>query len=470
MIPALWLAWTAVAADRPAPLPDPLPVATWTPPRATVHRLSNGLEVRIVSDPRFPVVDVRLVVETGAQHDPVGKEGLSAAAFDLADEGAGDRDAAALSRAVKSIGAELSSGSYGDWGQVRTETLARTLPQALDLWADVIRRPAMSADAMEAVAGRRVQRIAVQLKDASAVAERARARLTWGEGFTGRVPTEASVRSLTHDDAVKYWAEQVAPARAVVLVGGATTPAEILPLLEARLGDWGPAAGSAAGRPPELRPVEAEVIYVVDVPGAPQSAIRGFQPVGRRTDAGAVPLEVAIEAVGGAFGSRVNLNLREDKGWTYGARCGLEWTEGPGLLVCSTQVRADATSGAIAELRRELADASGARPLTDDEVRDFRSKLRLGWAGSHQTVGALLADETERWLRAWPEDWFAKYIPAIEKTDRAAADAALRNRLSPARTTWIVVGDLATQRAGLEALGLPVVELDRDGRPVGPRP
>ncbi|MEQ1565581.1 MAG: pitrilysin family protein [Myxococcota bacterium] len=441
------LAWGA--------LPGPLAPSAWVPPAVEVHRLSNGIPVLIL--PRRPTstFDVRLVVRGGESLDPVGLEGLVSTTFDLADEGAGGMDAAALSGAVRALGAQLSTGAAGDLGTVEIRGLRESLEPALDLWAKTIREPAFADADLELVRGRRIQRLQLQLREAAGAADRVQLALQYGEGYRGRSPTEASLGKLDTASVRRLWSDVVAPANVAVVAGGDLTAAELLPLLEARFAGW--TGGTRTDVTAVAAPFDREALYVVDIPGAPQSAIRAFVPGGSPTGPDAVAFDVAVEALGGAFISRINRNLREDKGWTYGASCVATERFGPSFVQCATQVRADVTGPAVAELRREIREFVGVNPVGASEAEDMRVALLRSFPNTRETVDTWLDDAGFLWAHDRPLDSGAKDLGRLAQVTHAEVDRAAKAWIAPDRVAWVVAGDLASIRPQLEALGLPIV-------------
>jgi zinc protease len=458
-VSALLWALGAQAAPRSSPLPAPLPSPAWSPPVPAISRLSSGLPVWVLPRRASETFDLALVLEVGEHQDPAGLQGLCQVTLDLADEGAGNLSAAAFDAAVRALGAEISASCSGDTATLRLRGLRRNLEPALDLWALAIRQPGGAEPDLALVVQRHIDRVKVRLKEPAGVADRVQAAAEYGTSYLGRSPTEASLGALTGDHVRTFWTEHVGPSVAAVVAGGDLRAAELLPLLEARLGSWTPAQPAAPAPEIALREVEREEIFVADLPRAPQSAIRAFVPL----PAGTTPseraaLDVAIEVLGASFTSRVNRNLREDKGWTYGARCRPSYREGHGFLECSTLVRADVTAEAVAELRRELREVVGERPITDAELPVYREGLLRSWLTEHETTSALLGEAMGAWRRDLPADWAARYLSAVEAVDRGAASRALAAHLVPDEVTWVVVGDLAQIREPLAALGLPLQE------------
>lgn len=448
------IAWLCVA--HAAPLPVVPPPRAWSPPEVEVRTLSNGVPVLIL--PRRPTgtFEVRLVLRVGEAQDPAGMEGLAATAFDLADEAVEGLDAAAFSAAVRTLGAELESSSTGDTSAITVRGVRRNLARALDLWTWTLLVPTFSDGDLRVVRQRRIDRIALQLREPAGVADRVQDRLQYGAGWIGRSPDETSLAAIDGAAVRAWWKTWVGAGNAAVVAGGDLDADELVTLLEARISGW--TAGTPVVPDATPLPVEGETLVLVDLPGASQSALRGWFPVGPIHDPARAALDVANEALGGAFTSRVNLNLREEKGFTYGARCTTVYREGLGFVQCATLVRADATAAALVELRRELGLVVTERPLAADEVVRFRDALSRALAAEHQTTSQVLSDVARAWVRGLPADSMTRYLREVSEVGPESSDAVLRAHLAPDRVTWLVVGDLAALRPSLEALGLPSVD------------
>lgn len=312
---------------------------------------------------------------------------------------------------------------------------------------------------------RRIADLKARAEDPSAISTRVRAHLTWGDAYTGRLVTEASYAAITAKDLAKHHKKVLGPSNSVLLVGGDVELASVLPVLEEALGRW---KRKAKVPPPAAVPkgFEAQTIYVVDKPGAAQTVVTLALPVLDRGHADWYALDLANTMFGGAFTARVNMNLREDKGWTYGARCGLGAAMGPALWNCGASIQADKTLPAVKELQRELADAAGERPFTADELAFFRGYRVDALYGAYETPDALLGELQEIWTYGLPTDWIDRTIPGLQAVDLTAAQAAWATWIRPERAAWLLVGDLSRYQDELSTLGLPVVKLDRDGHPL----
>lgn len=466
----LIFASSAAAIERPAPLPKPLAPRTFKLPAVQEAKLSNGISVRVIHNGEVPTFAATLVFKTGAHADPVGKEGTIEAMFDMLDEGAGGRDATKIARALKRLASRLGTSAADDRATISTTGLVRNLEPTLDIWADVLLRPDFPEDAWALLQQRRAAALEVGLRDPATVAGRITSRAAYGDAWRGRLTTPTSLKAITLDDVKQAYKEQLSPENTLIIIGGDVTLAQVLPLLEARLGNWKPADAKPTQLKTTLPAATTSQIYVVDIPGSTQSVVQAVHQLADRKTLDRQALAVANQAFARAFTGRVNMNLREDKGWTYGARCNVNYAPGHGIYLCNAAVRADVTGPSITEIRREMAEVLGDRPLTTEEVTTYVASLSNGFPLGFETLDRLFGHEVEVFIDGESRDYLATYLSRVRAVTPEAANAALRTHLQPSLLQWIVVGDLATIRPQLQTLGLPIVTLDRNAQPVTGQP
>lgn len=460
---------TSEAAPERA-MPAPLAAGEFVMPEGRAATLRNGVEVRLVENHEVPLWSLRVVVRAGPDSDPADKIGLRSVAMSMLDQGAGGLDAAQLAASAKRLGGSVGAGAGRDTVWVGASGPTENFTKVLDLWADVLLRPTFPADRWAIQQRQLIENLAAARQDPDAIAGRVQRRLVYGDAYYGRLESEAAYTAITPTDLSTWYHESLDPKNAVILVGGDLVLEDVVAALNARLADWRTAHGSAEATAPVTRAFDREVVYVVDKPGAAQSVVRTLLPVTDRTDPTWWGLYLGNTAFGGAFTARVNMNLREDKGWTYGARCGLDDGAGPSLWNCSTNIQTDKTAPAVAELRREIADVVSSRPITDQEIAFFGSYRVNAFAGQYETPAALLGQVQDIWTYHLPSDWLTQYIPRMSAITPDIANEALQRWLQPSRVSFLIVGDVARIGPDLAALGLPVVQLDVDGNPVEPTP
>lgn len=447
-------------------MPEALPERPFVMPEVQRGTLSNGVEVLVVSNHEVPLWNARVVFRTGPDFDPEGLEGLVDVTFDMMDEGVRGRDAEALAKAAKRLGGGVGAGAGRDAAAVSVWGPTKSLNGLMNLFADVLLRPTFPKKDWSLKQTQRIANLQASMEDPNAIASRVFNKVVWGDGYAGRLNTEAAYAAIRTSDMKKLYKQLVRPDQAVILVGGDITLDRILPELEARLGNWKPGRTVPTPAPAAPNTFGEEVVYVVDKPGTAQATLRAALPVIDRQQAGYMDLFLANTAVGGAFTARVNMNLREDKGWTYGARCGISDSTGPSVFVCSTGVQIDQTVPSLLELRREIVEATADRPVTDDELAYFSSYRVNSFYGAYETPNALLGELQDIWTYRLPGDWLERYVPALQAVTTASANDAFRKHIDTSRIAWFIIGDVATFGDALEATGLRIVKLDRDGNPI----
>jgi zinc protease len=478
LLTALWapslLAGPAQARDvNPSvarTVPGPLPTTPFVLPSTSSVTLSNGVVLTFVENDEVPTFDLRAVLAVGTAADPVGAEGLTEITFALLDDGTVHEgtalDAAGIARRAKLLGGAIGAGAGRDGASVSVSGLSRSMAPLVALWASVLRHPTYAEDVWNLERTHRIAEYTADLDRPNRMADRALAHLAWGEGYAAREATPQTLAGLT-PDALKAWHGRVVqPGAMRLFASGDVDPRALVAQLEAAFAGWSADAAPPVVPPPTPAAPAGGRIYLIDKPGAAQSVLSTVQVLARPTEPDWHALLLANTALGGAFTARINLNLREDKGYTYGARCGLGFGVGPAVWSCSANVATDVTAPALTELRRELVEALDARPLTEQEIRFFRDYRTRSFKGSFERPGTILDELATEWLSGLPSDWLSRYVPALTAVTAESANEALRGRLALDAIAWVVVGDAAKIRPSLEATGLDIVLTGRDGRPV----
>ncbi|MBK9518072.1 MAG: insulinase family protein [Anaeromyxobacter sp.] len=464
------LAAGAGGADRSRrPEPGPQPGAAL--PALQRATLSNGLELVVAERHEIPVVTLDLVVDAGYASDAGGKAGTAKLAANMLDEGTRRRSALQLSEALQRLGAGLSSGSNLDQTTVSLDALKANLDASLDLFADVVLEPSFPQADFDRLQKQQAAAIGQELAQPNGVAMRVVPALIFGKTHPYGNPltgsgTAASVASITRADVVAWHQAWFKPGGATLVVVGDTTLAEIRPKLERLLAGW--KAGRSPKQPIGQGTPPSAGLYLIDRPGAPQSLILMGTVAPPRRPGPDVAQEVMNTILGGQFTSRLNMNLREEKHWSYGARTVLLGTSGPRPYLGFAPVQSDKTAEALAEFTRELRGIRGERPVTADELHAAQSNLTLSLPGQWETARAVAGSIGEIVRFRLGDDYFAGYADRVRAVTLADVAEAAR-LLQPSETVWVVVGDRAKVEAGLKALGLGDPRLlDADGRPLPP--
>lgn len=429
-------------------------------PEIVRHDLLNGLHVRTVRHSSVPVVTFVLQIGAGGSGaDPTGREGLAALVADMTDEGTGPLSALDVSDALARIGADLDLDVSGDAATFSLTTLTRFASRGAALLADIVTRPSLREADFERVRQLRLDRLR-QLKDVpSAVAERTFLRLLYGPHPYGHlsIGADATLRQLSLDDMRSFHARVFQPASATLVVCGAGTHDGLAREAEAAFADWagaGPAAAGSAVADGDPREVPLVRLALVDREGATQSELRVGQLTTRRSTPDYPALLMMNAVVGGQFASRLNLKLREEKGYTYGARTGFDWRRGVSPFALQASVHTAATADAVACVRVELDDIRGSRPPTPEEMALAKASLTRGYPRLFETAQQVARAVSQLALYELPDTYFSEFGPRVNAvTDGEVVRAAARH-LDPDRMTTVIVGDQSAVASSIGTIGL----------------
>ncbi len=452
---------------RPTPGPTP-PVAT---PKIVKVALRNGLPVWVVARHDLPVVNAVLQVRAGSAMDGA-HPGVSAMAAALLDEGTARRSSLQIAEALDFLGASLSVSAGTEQTTVSLRTLSKHLDAALGIMGEVVVSPAFAADELERERKARLQGLKQQKDVATAIADKVFNLVVYGEDHPYGHPaggTPASVEAMTRDDITGFYGRYYRPNNAVLIVVGDVRVEQIVSRLEQALAGWsaGPMPADAEAVPARP-PAAPTAVYLVDKPNAAQSEIRIGHPGAARTaEPDFYALQVLNTALGGQFTSRINLNLRERHGYTYGARSAWSFRRGDGPFVASGGVFTAKTDSSLVELLRELKDIRGSRPLTAGETDFARNAILRGYPRRFETPEATAAVLGELALFGLPDGEISNFLVQVAKVKPADVTRVTSRYLAPDKLAIVVVGDLGKIQPGIEALGLgPITALDSDGKPV----
>jgi predicted Zn-dependent peptidase len=460
----------AQAPDRSAPPPlGPAPELRLPPIERTM--LSNGLPVWLVASGEVPLVQVDLLVRAGAGDDPGGRYGVASLTAAMLDEGAGPYSALELADAVEFLGASLTTGSTFDGTSVRLSAPVARLAEALPLMADVALRPAFPDADLERLRAERLTALLQARDDPAALVAPAFARAVFGPDHRYGVAaegTEGSLTALVRQDLLDFHAAYYRPSNAVLVIAGDTTLDEALPLLEDAFGAW-PDPGPVARTPvPDAPQLDARRVTIVDVPGAAQSQVRiGWVGVARDTP-DYFALEVLNTVLGGSFTSRLNQNLREAHGYTYGAGSAFQMRLAPGVFLAAAGVETSATAPALTEFFNEFRGMLDAVP--NDELENAKRYLALGFPGEFETLRGMTGHLEELVVYGLRDDWFDAYVAQVEAVTAADVLRAAERHIQPLRFAVVIVGDRARIEDEVRALDLGPVDVMSVDEALGARP
>ena len=440
-------------------LPVPVADRPFHFPRIAKRTLANGLELRAVTHRSVPVAAVVLLIPGGSSVDPADAHGLVSMTAGLIDEGSRGQSALEIADRVTRIGGELDIEVGMDAVVIGLTTLDRFLGAGLALLHEIVTEPDLANDDFNRIRNLRLERLR-QMKDhAGAMADRAFARVLYGSHPYGHLSlgTEAALNAMTVEATRALHAAMFTPAGATLVVVGDRPEDELLDEAASMFGPWRAATTTlpidrdAALTPP---PVEPEVrLAVVSRPGAAQSELRIGHACAPRSTPDYHVLLILNTILGGDFVSRLNLNLREQKGYTYGVRTGFNLRRGVGPFVMQTSVGTDVTSAALQEAWREIRDIAGTRPVTDQEVAQAFASVSKGYPRGFETAGQVARSVAQLALHGLPDSYFEQFVPTLSQVNVADVTAAARRYLEEAKMTTVIVGDLDKIAGSLAALG-----------------
>jgi zinc protease len=433
--------------------------------------LSNGLKVVLAESHSAPVVNLSLLVDSGYAADPPQLPGLTSLTLRMMEEGTSTRDSMAIARELEALGAAIATSANLDGAFVNLNALTATLPQALQIYSDLVLHPAFAAGELERVRKEHLAAIQREKTNPQSVALRVLPALLYGKGHAYATPasgsgTEAAVARVTRADLARYHDDWFKPNNATLLVVGDTTLAQLTPLLEKAFTGW------RAGETPKKNVAsvalpERPVVYLIDRPGALQSVIYGAQLTQPASPQELVQLQVVNSIFGGNFSSRINMNLREDKHWSYGVGSSVLPALGQRTFISRSPVQTDKTKEALQELVREYGGMAGAKPIAGPELRTAQDRETLGLPGAFETAGQLSNAYANILQYKLPENYYDTFTQTVTSLTPDQANALAARTIVPGRLTWVVVGDMAKVEAGIRDLKLGEVRrIDADGNPV----
>jgi zinc protease len=428
-------------------------------PAIAKSTLSNGLGVWTAGHPQVPMVGLLVLVRVGSAHDPAGGEGLAAITADMLDEGSGSRSAIDVHEDLARIGAQFDTDIGSDAMLVSLTALSRFTTRGLELLADIVTRPSLRDDDFLRVRQLRLNRL-IQLRDMPGViADRAFARLLYGDAPYGHTPlgNERSLSAMTVEDIRAFHRRAVVPGAATLIAVGDCEHEAVRSAAEAAFGDW---SGDPAPEPSSAFSTSQPArLNIVPRPGAPQSELRIGHVAASRSTPDYHALLAANMVLGGQFVSRINLNLRASKGITYGARTAFEFRRRPGPFTLSVSVDQAATALAIRESIDEIAAIRHDRPVSAEELSVGVAALTRGYARNFETLDQIARAIAQIALFDLPDDYYSQFVPRIEAVTPDEVTQVAARHLDPGRLTTVVVGNLDQpgQNLGHLHLGQPAV-------------
>lgn len=452
---------------RSVPRPDVGTIDDLDFPDVARGTLSNGVEVRFVRRTTVPTIRTLLTFDAGNAADRADQLGTQALMLALMSEGTTSLNSTQIAEAEERLGASVSSSKSLDRTGFGLFALAPNYGPSLDLLADIVRNPAFDPAEVERLRATQLTQIAAEATSPPSLASRTLWPVLFGEAHPYGRPSSGlgtvdSVMEITREDLFEFHRQWIRPDTLSILVVGDSTLDEVIAALEPRFGDW-EASGDAGVKPMDAPiPAANARVILVDRPNSPQSYIYGGQVLTLEGTDELLPLLTVNQALGGGFLSRLNLDLRETRGWSYGVSGAINRFAGPVSYTVRAPVQADRTGDSIAALQEQITTFLTSDGIRQDEFdRAIAGSIR-SLPGSFETSDGIITGMTRNMLYERPDDYYDGLAAMYRSFDRAELDAAAREAIDPAAFTWIVVGDASQVREQLDALGLPVETVGTD--------
>jgi zinc protease len=448
------------APDRSKP-PAIGPAPTLKLPAIQKTKLSNGLPVWVVEHHEVPIAQINLIVRSGSAADPIGRYGVGSLTAAMLDEGAGSRSALELADAIDFLGANVATTSTSDLSAVRMSVPVARLGDALPLMADISLRPTFPSQELERLRKERLTALLQAKADPSGIIQIAFPRVVFGPihryGTTsGGLPP--ALEAMTVDDLRTFYRAHYRPDNATLIVVGDVTQTSVMPLLEKNFGGWKvESIKPLAAAIPMAPQLTRRQVFLIDKPGAAQSQIRiGWVGVPRSTP-DYVTLQILNTILGGSFTSRLNQNLRETHGYSYGASSAFDMRASAGPFLAAAPVQTDKTADAIKEFFVELDGILGLVPQAElDKAKNY---VALSFPGEFETTGDLARKLEDLVVYSLPEDTYANFVSAVTRLTAADLQRAAARYIQPEKMAVVVVGDRSAIEGPIRALNLGPLQI-----------
>lgn len=439
-------------------------IPTWTK-----VKLANGAELAVSVKRDLPLVTFSMAIVGGATtFEPADKLGVASFTAQMLSEGTKTKSADDFSNAQQVLGISINAGIGTESGTIGFTALKDRFDGALALTADMLLNPTFPADALERIRGRTVVNLQQAKDQPNAIANEVFVKVTYGESHPyGRVTNEQTVKAITRDDVLRFHGEYFKPGRTVVTVVGDVDPVKVKASVEKAFADW--AAGGERPKfdyptPPALK---SRAIYLVDKPKAAQSVFALGHPGPTRYTDDYFALQVMNTLLGGLFQSRLNHNIREEKGYSYGVGSGFSYGRGPGAFRASGGIVTGKSDSALIEFMKELKGVQGAIPFTDDELTQGKESLIQSLPQTFSSVNGIRGAISGVYVQDLPEDYYRQYAAKVNAVTREDLVRVANKYINLDMMNLIIVGDRAAIEDALRKTGIaPVIVTGPDGKPV----
>jgi zinc protease len=465
VIAALTTAPLAQQLDRtkpPAPGKTPeLRVPTWT-----TGTLANGAQLIVSERKGLPLISLSITFVGGTrQFEPAAKVGVAGFTTSMLREGTKTRDGEALALALQLLGTNVGAGVGTESGSVSFQSTTDKFAPTLEILADMLLNSTFPAEALERLRAQRLVQLAQANAQPGTIGSRVYSRVLYGADHPlGRTATEATVKAASRDDVVAFHSEYFKPGRAIVTVVGDVDGSTVKGTLDTALAGWKAGGEKPSFSYPAPPAPKKTTIYLVDKPGAAQSVFNIGLPGPPRNTPDYMALEVMNFILGGHFQSRLNANIREEKGYSYGVGSGFAFGKGPGPFRTGGDIVSDKTDAALVEFMKELRGIHGGRPITDEEMTTARDSLIQGLPDRFSSLAAIGSSILNLYLNDLPMDYYQNYPKAISAVTKDDVLRVAKKYVDLDHLNIVIVGDRKSIEGPLKAAGIaPIVILDTEG-------
>ena len=460
---------TSSSVDRTA-MPRGSSLKAYVPPAPTIRDLPNGLKLMHVENRSLPVVAVGMILGAGAISDPAGSPGLAHMTAALLTEGTKCRSSQEIADELESVGTYLAAGADRENVLLSIETLTTHWPIALDVIVDVVRNSTFPAEEIERVRKERLADLSRISDDPVSISLRASRALVYGPD-TGYghslIGTEESVSALTRDQVTGHFEEHYGSLGSTLVVAGDVSLEEVFERSEELFGDWTGSTGQGTGVTLDAEmPTCPTTIYLADKPGAAQSVIRAGHLTIDRHHPDYYGLVLLNYVFGGHPMARLFMNLRQDKGYSYGYSSSIAWAKAPSVLLAGGAVDTAVTKESVSETLKEFSDIRGDKPVSQEELRSAKDGILMGFPGRFETQGQVLQQMGQLAIYGLDNDYYTSLAANLEDVNLDQLHSLAASRILDEELMVLVVGDATVVEPGLREFGFPVVAVDHEGRTI----
>ena len=433
--------------------------------------LSNGLNLVVAKQENIPIVSFNLLLDAGYAADQYSAPGTSSMVMSMLDEGTEKLDALEISDRASEIGAIISSGAGIDTSSVSMNALRENLDDSLKLYSEIILEPSFPDRELERIRNQKLAQIQQEKNQPFGIALRVLPELLYGESHAYSLPltgsgTEESVMQIDRQSLINYHNEWFKPNNATMIIVGDVEMDQMKPMLEKHFKNW------KSGIVPEkdiadVSVAKSDSVYLIDRPGSQQSIVLAANIAPGKGDSDDLAIESMNDVIGGSFTSRINMNLREDKGWAYGARTTLLQTKGQRPFIAYAPVQTDKTAESIIEIKQELLEFLTTNPVTEDELQKVKDNNTLSLPGRWETVRAISSDLSQIITYGLPDDYWDTYTNKVRNLSSKKLQDAAEKAIKPDNLIWVIVGDLSEIEDKVRNLDFTQIKtLNADGKEI----